>query len=442
MRSYIFLVILAVLVPLALLRPFSGLLSYTWISYFNPHEFTFGFTRTLPVALMIVIPTFVGILFTNKRKLPSFTTETVLLTLLWIWFVITTVSVYGSPTFMHHWDDTITQLGLVSKILLMAFVSLVLVIDPARLRLWYLVTAGSFAFFALKSSIFGVLTGGQFRVYGPEHSMLADNNDFGLAMNMALPMFLCLARTEKSKILRWIFRLAIPMGMVSVVLTFSRGAMLGLMVLLFVWAMKSKYKVLGTIGLLFAVSVIFIAAPGAWVSRMQTIRTAPQKDESAQSRFRAWELATRLAMDHPVFGGGFQTFTPPLYAYYGIHDTHGPHSIYFQMLAEHGVPGLLIFLSLISSCYLSCRKIVRRFADDESVKYLPEYASMVQLSLVTFLVSGAFLGRAYFDLFYQIVASVIILKYLAGREELRELEDDEQRNITETAGLSLIPASG
>jgi probable O-glycosylation ligase (exosortase A-associated) len=441
LRAYIFLVVLAVLVPMALFMPFSGLLSYTWISYFNPHEYTFGFTRTLPVALMLVIPTLVGLLFTSKRKLPTITTETALLVLLWIWFVITTLNVYMSPTFVHHWDDTVQQLELVSKILLMAFVSLTLVTDAARLRLWYLVTAGSFAFFALKSSIFGVLTGGQFRVYGPEHSMLADNNDFGLAMNMALPMFLCLARTEQSKTLRWMFRLAIPMGVVSVVLTFSRGAMLGLMVLLFVWAMKSKYKVLGAIGLLFAVSVIFVAAPGAWIERMQTIRTAPQKDESAQSRFRAWELATRIAMDHPVFGGGFETFTTPLYAHYAIDDTHGPHSIYFQMLAEHGVPGLLIFLSLISSCYLSCRKISRRFDDEESAAYLPEYARMVQLSLVTFLVSGAFLGRAYFDLFYQIVASVIILKYLARVEgkNLLEREVNEQEETVEHAGQSLMP---
>ena len=416
MRAYLLFAILVVLFPVAFLNPFGGLLIYTWISIFNPHQYTFGFVKQLPVALAFAGPTMIGLLFTSRRRLPPLTRETVLLILLWCWFGVTTLNVRMSPVFQHHWDDTLQQFEFVSKILLMVFVSLMLVIDPKRLRLWYLVTAGCFAFFALKSAIFGVVTGGQYRIYGPPNSMLADNNDFGLAMNMALPMFLCLARTEKSATLRWIFRAAIPMGVLAVVLTFSRGAMLGLMFLLFVWAMKSRYKVLGAVGLLFAVTIVFVAAPASWIERMQTITTAPQTDASAQSRFRAWTFAIDLARDHPVFGGGFETFTIPLYEYYRIPDTHGPHSIYFQMLGEHGIPGLIIFLSLIFSCYWSCRKLVRRFQDDDSLNYLAEYARMVQLCLATYLVSGAFLGRGYFDLFYQIVATAIILKYLAATE--------------------------
>jgi probable O-glycosylation ligase (exosortase A-associated) len=423
LRSYVFLVILAVLVPLALVQPFSGLLSYTWISYFNPHEYTYGFTRHLPVALMVAIPTLLGLLFTTERKLPTFTRETFLLLSLWIWFLLTTANVSQSAELTHHWVDTEQKLGLVSKTFLMLFASLMLVTNAKRLRHWYLVTAGIFAIFATKSFVFGILTAGQYKVYGPPNSMLADNNDFGLAMNIALPMFLCLARTESSRPWRWVFRAAIPMGIVTVVLTFSRGAMLGLLILLMVWAMKSRYKVLGAAGLSLVVLILFLAAPQAWVQRMETLRTAPQTDASARSRLRAWEFAARFSRDHPLLGGGFETFTQPLYARYAIEETHGPHSIYFQMLAEHGIPGLLLFLALIASCYLSCRTIVRDLGDKDSPGHLGEYARMVQLSLVTFLVSGAFLGRAYFDLFYQLVATVIILKYLASQErDTQELE--------------------
>jgi probable O-glycosylation ligase (exosortase A-associated) len=412
LRAYLLFAVLAVLFPVPFISPFGGLLVYTWISIFNPHQYTFGFMRGLPVALAFAVPTIIGLLFTARRRWPPITRETILLTLLWCWFGITTLNVYFSPTLQHHWDDTLQKLIFVSKILLMIFVSLMVVIDAKRLRLWYLVTAGCFAFFALKSAIFGIITGGQYRIYGPPNSMLADNNDFGLAMNMALPMFLCFSKTE-SKALRWIFRAAIPMGMLAVVLTFSRGDMLGLMFLLLVWAMKSRYKVLGAMGVLVAVTLVFATAPETWIERMRTISTAPQTDASAQSRIRAWTFAVDLARDHPVFGGGFETFTVPLYEHYGVEDTHGPHSIYFQMLGEHGVPGLLIFLGLILSCYWSCRQIIRRFRDDGSEGYWAEYARMVQLSLATYLVCGAFLGRGYFDLFYQIVATVIILKSLA-----------------------------
>jgi putative inorganic carbon (HCO3(-)) transporter len=419
LRDYILLAVLIVLVPAALLNPFWGLLAWTWMSYFNPHEFTWGITRELPVALLIAIPTLLGLPFGRKR-IPPLTRETVLVIVLWCWFAVTTLNVYLSPTFVHHLSDTMHQFGVISKILLMQlFVAVILVTTSKRLRLWYLVTAATFAFFALKSSVFGVLTGGQYSVYGPPNSMIADNNDFGLGMNMALPMFMCLSKTETSRALRWIFRTSIIMGIVAVVLTYSRGALLGLIVVLGTWALKSKYKVLGGLGLVFTLLIIFVSAPGAWITRMETIRSASQTDPSAISRLHAWEFATDLAADHPVFGGGFETFTEALFAHYSIPDTHGPHSIYFQVLAEHGFPGLLIFVTLICSCYFSCRQIIHRFGDEESLSDLAEYAKMVQLSLVAFLVSGAFLGRAYFDLFYQLVASVIILRQLSVREQIK-----------------------
>ena len=215
------------------------------------------------------------------------------------------------------------------------------------------------------------------------------------------------------------------MGIVSVVLSYSRGALLGLVALLLVWALKSKYKVTAAIGFALVLLVIFAAAPGAWIERMQTLREAPESDPSAMSRIHAWQFARDLAKDHPFFGGGFQTFTEPLFAQYSlpVTDVHGPHSIYFQMLGEHGFPGLIIFLTLIVSCYLSCRKLIRRFSLGPSPGYLPEYARMVQLSLIPFLVSGAFLGRAYFDLFYQLIATVIILKGFA-RDELAHFSSD------------------
>src|SRR5690242_11257138 len=222
---------MVVLVPAALFSPFVGLLGWTWISYFNPHEFTFGFTRTLPVGYLIAVPTLLGLVFTRNRRFPPLTRETFLLLLFWFWFLVTSINVYISPLFQHHLAETEQKLVVVSKIFLMVFVSLMLVVDSKRLRVWYWVTAGIFAFFAFKSAIFGVLTGEQYKIYGPPNSMIADNNDFGLAMNIALPMFVCLYKTEKSRFTSWVFRLTIPLGIIAVVLTYSRGAMLGLAVL-------------------------------------------------------------------------------------------------------------------------------------------------------------------------------------------------------------------
>jgi probable O-glycosylation ligase (exosortase A-associated) len=411
-----------VAVPLSLIQPFAGVLFWTWVGYFNPQDFTYGIASKIPFALLVAIPTMAGLIVTKRKQLPPLTIETGLMLLLWFWFCITTVNVYFSPTLVHHWTDSIQFLWRVSKILLMVFVALALVTDSKRLRWWYLVTAASFAFFALKGSVFGVFTGGQDKVYGPKNSMIYDNNDFGLAMNMALPMFVAFARTEESRFLRWGFWAAVPMGIVAIILTYSRGAMLGLVTVLFAMMMKSRRRFLGLAGTGIAIAIIWVIAPAKWIERMLTLKNV-SADQSALARFHSWTFAYRFFLDHPILGGGFQTFTAPLYGRYNLlaDRVQGPHSIYFQVLAEHGGPGLILFLALIASCLWSCSRLRRAFLRRPGSENLALYADMIQLGLITFLVSGAFLGRAYFDLFYQLVATVIVLKMLA-RERARPPE--------------------
>jgi len=417
-RDILLLIVYAVAVPLSLIEPFIGVLFWTWVGYFNPQEFTWGIASKVPIALLIAISTLLGLLITQRKQWPPLKLETLLLLTLWFWFCITTANVFLSPALEHHAIDSWAALWQISKILLMVFVGLALVTDARRLRWWYLVTAGSFALFALKGTVFGLLTAGQDRVYGPKNSMIYDNNDFGLAMNMALPMFVALARTETSRWVRWVFQAAIPMGIMAIILTYSRGSMLGLASVLCALVIKSKRRLLPLIATALVALIIFVAAPGKWIERMQTLGDV-QQDKSAQARFHSWTFAYRFARDHPVFGGGFQTFTGPLYGQYNmlLDQVQGPHSIYFQILAEHGFPGFMLFLTLIGSCLRSCSKLKRTFTQHRETELLAHYADMVQLALLTFIISGTFLGRAYFDLFYQLVATVIVLKALVPEAE-------------------------
>lgn len=413
-RDVILIVIYVFAAPLSLVQPFYGILFWTWIGYFNPQEFTWGIANKIPIAMIVAVATLLGLVVTKRKQIPPLTIETGLLLALWLWFCITTVDVYFSPALAHHWTDSVEALWRISKILLMVFVSLALVTDSKRLRWWYLITAGSFALFAVKGTIFGLLTAGQDKVYGPKNSMIYDNNDFGLAMNMALPMFIAFARTENSRFLRWCFWASVPMGIMSIVLTYSRGALLGLGTVLFVMVMKSKRRLIGIVAAVFVALTVFLAAPASWIERMQTLKNV-QADQSALARIHSWTFAYHLFLDHPILGGGFQTFTATLYGKYNMlaDKVQGPHSIYFQVLAEHGLPGLILFLGLIGSCLWSCNRLKRGFVGNPKANALAAYADMVQLGLITFLISGAFLGRAYFDLFYQLVATVVVLKMLA-----------------------------
>jgi probable O-glycosylation ligase (exosortase A-associated) len=434
MRVGVFLVIFCPLLVTSLFRPFFGVLLWTVLSYLSPHKYTFGFTQFLPVGYMAAVITIIGMLFGGKFRLPPFTRETFLLALLWLWFSITTLNVYSSDLLVHHLPETLARYGDVSRLLLMVLLAMILITDKNKLHWWYLITAGCFAFLSFKALRFGLITSGEARVYGPPGTELADNNGFGLALNMSLPMFLYLGRMEESKPLRIGFYLAFLAGLVGVILSYSRGALVGLVCLMLLIALQSRHRIRALIGVVVLSAALLVAAPKQWLERMETLKTAHKTDASAQERLNSWNFAAHLAYEFPILGGGFKTFTDPLYNRYGLSlvsvegTQYGPHSIYFQMLAEHGFPGLFLFLALIASCLWSALRVKRVFRRIDRDHWLVMYANMIIGSLIAYAASGAFLGFAYFDLFYQIVATTIILKYLA-KKEMQELSEAEEELV-------------
>jgi hypothetical protein len=66
---------------------------------------------------------------------------------------------------------------------------------------------------------------------------------------------------------------------------------------------------------------------------------------------------------------------------------------------------------------------------------------MLRFSLLGFLASGIFLGRAYFDYFFSVIACVIILKALTLERALQELEETEDAG-EEPAGEEILAPNG
>jgi probable O-glycosylation ligase (exosortase A-associated) len=116
--------------------------------------------------------------------------------------------------------------------------------------------------------------------------------------------------------------------------------------LVFFW-LKSRTKVATAFMLVMLVPVAWQFMPEAWHARMDTIQTY-EEDPSAMGRINAWKMAFNLAQDRPFVGGGFDIYNPTVFGRYAPvpDDIHAAHSIYFQMLGEHGFVGLALFLFL------------------------------------------------------------------------------------------------
>jgi putative inorganic carbon (HCO3(-)) transporter len=408
-RVILLLVVFLPSLPLCFLFPFYGIVLWTIFAFVSPQWYTFA-GDLLPWSLAVAIPTILGFAVFGRGWSRLVRRDSFLLVLLWIWFAFTTIICVNTPFFAYHVADAKSRFWFVSKILLMTFLMLGVVNSFARLRTLLWVIGVCFGIFVVKALPFLVLSEGAFRTYGPPNSMIADNNDFGLALNMTLPIFFFLARSESRpwpKRICWaLFFTTIP----SILFTYSRGAMLGLCVILFLLLFKLKRRVLLVPVLLFAVAIVALFAPEQWRERMDPTQKA---DASAESRFNSWTYCWRLAQDFPLTGGGFDSFTPDLFDRYAPNrqDVHGPHSIYFGVLAEHGFPGLMLYLLMVGSCFRTLRRIAK-FGILNGDQTAVEYANMFQFSLLGFLTSGAFLGRAYFDYFFTIVACLIVLKRL------------------------------
>src|SRR6266545_2934103 len=152
-RDVVLLIVLVGLVPISLFRPWIGILAWYWIAFMVPHGLTWGFARTLPIAMLIGGATLLGWLFTKDRK-PIPRTWTVLaLFLLAAHFTLTTVLAYDPELAWGKWE-------WVSKALIMTFVTMTLFQDRARLRRLYMVTALGLGYYGLKGGIWVLRTGG------------------------------------------------------------------------------------------------------------------------------------------------------------------------------------------------------------------------------------------------------------------------------------------
>lgn len=436
MRDFILLAIIFASVPVCLVSPYFGVLMWYWVTYFNPHRFTWSFAYDFPVALVIAGPTLVGAVFAKKSFRSLLCLESILLLLLWAWFAISYIHAQGVPLFAANMLDAAYEMSHISKIFLFTCVMIVLVTTKSRIRGVMLVTAGSLGLLAVKGTLFGLRTEGSSRVWGPPDSFLSDNNAYGLALNMCLPLLFFLAREEENRWMRIALRITFACTVLVVLLTYSRGALLGLGVVLAAIILKTRHKILALSLATATAFFVFAAAPDAWMNRMSGFMKG-NVDASAEQRLVSWGTSWRFSHDYPIAGGSFdvlpnvdvfQRYKPrplPL----GFLSS-GPHSIYFQLLADQGFVGLGLFLLLIGSCFWTLRKtriVARRIP---SAAYLENYANMIEIAILGFMVSGAFLGFVYLDVIYQMIGTTVVLKMLLRKEVEERLIQEEPQPST------------
>ena len=419
MRGLVLLIALALGLGMSLTQPFAGVLIWEWFNLQNPHQDAYGIVQSLPLNFLIAVVTLGALIFSRERKLPPVTLLSVLLLCFLMWITFNSFFAFDPnwswPIWSRTWKTFVFGLVLAAT-------------ATSRQRLYAVAWIAVIALFyyGAKGGLFTILTGGNYHVYGPPGTIIGDNNQLAVALLMALPLAEFLRGQVQNK---WLARgLLIGTGLTVVAIagTYSRGAIVGLAVLAALMLVRTRKKLvyLGLASIVFLFVLYFM--PAGFFERMHSIGNASE-DASFTGRLMAWQVAIMYATDHFPFGAGFYgpQLGPIFHTYFPGVMIHAAHSIYFQVLGEHGYIGIAIYILLLLAAFALNLQILRRARKQAELVWARDLGVALQASLLVFCVSGALLSMAYYDLFVIEIGMLIPLAEIVrpGRKKSFVLED-------------------
>ena len=411
MRDFIVSGIVFCLLPYILRNPVIGAYTWAWLSMMSPHRAVFGFARGIPFAQIVAICTMLGLLMSRDRKPIQATPITITLVLLLIWMSFTSAFAMA-PT-----DQVIDRWVFVMKTQTMLLVTMMLIRGRLQIDRLIWIVVISIAFYGVKGGIWTVLTGGGGRVWGPP-GLLEGNNELAVALVMMVPLMIYMLQNTAHKWLRPALIFSIVTTCFGILGSQSRGALLAIVAIGFFLAIKSQRPVLMSVIITTGLVAVVAFMPDTWTQRMDTIGSY-QADGSAMSRVYTWRTLLNCALDRPMTGAGFAADNIVVFSRYAPTDAEFAsfegtvfvaHSIYMQMLGEHGFPGLFLFLALGVTTWRTAGRLARQTkADPDFGKWVPTLMPMIQVSLMGYAVGGAFLSLAYLDVPFYFVALVALV---------------------------------
>lgn len=405
MRDILLFVVIFGTIPFIFKRPAMGVLVFTWLSLMNPHRLSYGAAFDFPFAALIAVITLASVVLSKQPKSFPRTPVTIVLIVFCVWMTFTSFFALEPDLVWREWNRVI-------KTMFMVFVSMMVLNTERDIKQYAWVVALSLGIFGLKGGIFVLGSGGSFRVYGPSGSYIEENNGMALALVATLPLIWYLRNQAKNKLVSLAMLAMTICTSIAAVGSYSRGALIGGAAMLsFLW-LKSKNKAGTGVAVIAMVVVVALVMPSQWFERMNTIDDYKQ-DDSAMGRINAWMFAINVAT-HNVLGGGFNVFSPRQFLVYAPDPLayHVAHSIFFQVLGDHGFVGLTLFVTLLLCVWRTGSRVIKFCADASEMKWASDLAKMTQVCVIGYTVSGAFLSLAYFDLYYDFIVILVALEKL------------------------------
>jgi len=403
-----------------------GLLIFTLVLYFRPQQ-TYPALASVPLALIAALITLLAFIPSQLALEGSLTARPreVQMILLLCLAALLSVPFAVSPTDAIHvfWEPFL-------KAVIVFIVIVNVVRTERRLKgMFYLAFAVTcvLCFSALNDYRLGNLTVEGYRVSGSIAGGMFDNsNDLGIHLATMFPLALMLgfaARNFLGKILYWAIAL---FAIATLVVTFSRGAFIGLLaaILFMSWKLARRRRGVVIISLILGVLVFIAAAPGSyWIRLLSIFDPSLDAFGSSTARSQMLQQSFLVALRHPLLGIGIGNFS--LVSSSGLVS----HNSYTQVASEMGMGALLLYTMFLTAPLNRLQKIERETLTVASNSRFYYIAVGLQGSLVGYMFSSFFVSVAYYWFIYYLVGYAVCFRRIYEARTSEELIDKQAHQV-------------
>ncbi len=263
--------------------------------------------------------------------------------------------------------------------------------------------------------------------------MGSDSNEFGALMVALFPLPAVLIAGEKSWIKKILFSIIALSFMLCITRSRSRGAFVGLLVVLtfLLWENRKKTGIILAVILMFTYTY-FNTHQSYWdrISTLQSEKTI-EADRNAFSRVIQNRQSVELMKRYPITGVGLGNFVQAkLYILKVIPATEGElkgfvkfsaHNSYLGMGAETGVIGMFIFLLIIITSIWYYYSSERYFKTRDDLLLFCKISQSMRFGLIGLAFCMIFLSEQFNLILYQFFAIAAVLKNLAENEKASDI---------------------
>jgi O-antigen ligase len=238
---------------------------------------------------------------------------------------------------------------------------------------------------------------------------LGDPNELALVLLIPLSFSLALVAYRPGAIDRALGAIAAVTILVAIVFTQSRGGFLGTLAVLGVFGLRLKSRVLfGGAAVVVAVFLYEAMAVSERVAEYGSI----SRDESVLGRLNAWKGAIAMALDRPLTGVGLHNFGDTLPDYQpGLR--LAPHSTWFGVLGEIGIPGFIVFVVLVVAAIRAALRSRRILHLRPSGEVMKSFSTALVAAFAGFCIAGSFLTHGFtWPLYFLIGLTAALSRYV------------------------------